>query len=92
MAENTKSDSNKQKQGSPAKPAGSQDRTREGANPNKTRMPAEGPPDGTRQPQSSPSRMPGDKARVNDDLDLDLDDEDDRAAQRSPRPDRDDQA
>ncbi len=90
MAENTKSDSNKpQKPGSSEKTAGNQDRTREGATPNKSKMPADGSPERNRQPQKSPGRMPPDKASVNDDLDLD--DEDEDAVQRSPRPDRDEQ-
>jgi hypothetical protein len=74
MAENTKSDSNK-----PQKPGSSE----------KTKMPADGSPERNRQPQKSPSRMPPDKASVNDDLDLDDDDED--TVRRSLRPDRDEQ-
>jgi len=84
MAENNKRDSNKpQKQSGTEKPAGSPDRTRQGANPNKDKMAAEVPPDRNRQGQNSPGRPVPDKAQLNDDLDLDLDDEDDRTAPRS---------
>ena len=87
MAENTKRDSNKPQKPGSEKTVGKADRTRPGAQPDKTKGSSGSPPD---RGQPAPGRMPPEKTSVNDDLDLDLDDEDDRAGQRSSKADPDD--
>ncbi|HET7502685.1 MAG TPA: hypothetical protein VFK02_16805 [Kofleriaceae bacterium] len=84
---------NKQKQGGTERTAGSPGRSQETSDPNKDHVAPGMNPHRDRQSQGSPNRMapdPGrmapDKDRINDDLDLDLDDEDDRATQRTSRP------
>jgi hypothetical protein len=61
---------------------------RDSNKPPKTKGSPGSPPD---RGQPAPGRMPPEKTSVSDDLDLDLDDEDDRTGQRTPKAERDDE-